>query len=343
MNRAYAPVFTGFTFAKSLVYFLEGLPLTVVQRALYGRAPQATKEFEAAVLKQAQNIVLADTKNITDGIYPASVLVPPDMKDHVSTYLRILADGVFVQLRKFRRKHQEFSADSNLFMGDVPDYYKRNFHFQTDGYLSGKSAEIYDHQVEILFRGLADAMRRLFIRPLKEQGWSDERPMKVLEIGTGTGSCTRMFVESFPSADVTCLDLSHPYLKKAQTRLKSYPKINFVQGDGANVPFGDGSFDGTFSAFLFHELPSRERMKVLKEGLRVLRPGGFMAIVDSLQKDDVPELNFGLEQFPKEFHEPFYKNYTEEPMEPLLAKAGFENISQGTGFFSKWLVAHKPS
>jgi ubiquinone/menaquinone biosynthesis C-methylase UbiE len=332
----------GLTAARSLVYFLEGLPLTVVQRALYGRPPQATKEFEAAVLSHLQALVKADAQNIADGIYPAKVLIPADLKVHLSTYLRILADGLFVQLRKFRRKHQEFSEQSNSFLEDVPNYYKRNFHFQTDGYLSGKSAQIYDHQVEILFRGLADAMRRLFIKPLKQAGWASDRAMKVLEIGTGTGSCTRMFIESFPHASVTCLDLSHPYLKKAQARLQSYPKINFVQGDGAHVPFEAESFEGTFSAFLFHELPSAERKKVLAESLRILRPGGFLAIVDSLQKNDSPELNFGLEQFPKDFHEPFYKNYTEEALEPLLAELGFQNISQGTGFFSKWLVAHKP-
>ena len=39
-----------------------------------------------------------------------------------------------------------------------PDYYQ-NFHHQTDGYLSDHQA-LYDLQVEILFNGSADAMRR---------------------------------------------------------------------------------------------------------------------------------------------------------------------------------------
>ena len=49
-----------------------------------------------------------------------------------------------------------------------PDYYLQNFHHQTDGYLSDHSAGIYDIQVEILFNGSADAMRRRIIKPLKE-------------------------------------------------------------------------------------------------------------------------------------------------------------------------------
>ena len=32
-------------------------------------------------------------------------------------------------------------------------HYLQNFHFQTDGYLSEASAELYDYQVEVLFSG----------------------------------------------------------------------------------------------------------------------------------------------------------------------------------------------
>ena len=51
---------------------------------------------------------------------------------------------------------------------DYPDYYLQNFHHQTDGYLSDHSAEIYDLQVEILFSGTADSMRRRVLSPLKK-------------------------------------------------------------------------------------------------------------------------------------------------------------------------------
>ena len=48
-----------------------------------------------------------------------------------------------------------------------PDYYLQNFHHQTDGYLSDHSAGLYDLQVEILFNGTADAMRRRVLAPLR--------------------------------------------------------------------------------------------------------------------------------------------------------------------------------
>eukprot|EP00741_Cyanophora_paradoxa_P022716 tig00021494_g21938.t1 len=50
----------------------------------------------------------------------------------------------------------------------LPAYYKRTFHYQTDGYLSQYSAENYDYLVEALFVGGADAMRRHCMVPLAE-------------------------------------------------------------------------------------------------------------------------------------------------------------------------------
>ena len=49
---------------------------------------------------------------------------------------------------------------------DLPKYYLRNFHYQTDGYLSEKSARLYEFQVETLFTGCAATMRRFSMIPL---------------------------------------------------------------------------------------------------------------------------------------------------------------------------------
>ncbi len=38
-----------------------------------------------------------------------------------------------------------------------PDYYVQNFHFQTDGWLSTRSARAYEYQTETLFQGSQDA------------------------------------------------------------------------------------------------------------------------------------------------------------------------------------------
>ena len=41
-----------------------------------------------------------------------------------------------------------------------PSYYQNNFHFQTDGWFSSRSADTYDVATETLFLGRQDAMQR---------------------------------------------------------------------------------------------------------------------------------------------------------------------------------------
>lgn len=50
--------------------------------------------------------------------------------------------------------------------GMYPKYYQNDFHFQTDGWFSSKSAEQYDSSAEVLFLGKQDAMQRATLIPI---------------------------------------------------------------------------------------------------------------------------------------------------------------------------------
>ena len=216
-------------------------------------------------------------------------------------------------------------------------------HYQSGGYLTEKSADLYEHQVEILFSGSADAMRRLIIPLFKEKYSNKGEGLHFLEVGAGTGRLTRFMKLAYPKARITVLDLSEPYLKKAQENLAEFKHVDFVQGKAESLPFKDHQFDAVYSCFMFHELPLEVRQLVLQESFRVLKGGGILGFVDSVQKTDAEDLMWALEQFPKDFHEPFYKNYSLHPMEDLIHQAGFKGIHKNQGFFSKALMAEKPA
>ena len=105
------------------------------------------------------------------------------------------------------------------------DYYLQNFHHQTDGYLSEHSAEIYDLQVEILFNGTADSMRRRVLSPLKrglkKYLSEDSKKVKVLDIATGTGRTLQQIQSALPEVELYGMDLSGSYLKQASKYLSS--------------------------------------------------------------------------------------------------------------------------
>ena len=80
---------------------------------------------------------------------------PLSVASQVSNYIR---DRRLVLDRRDRLDAKEVTRN---FRGPkYPEYYLQNFHYQTDGWLSSRSARVYDYQVESLFLGTADAMRR---------------------------------------------------------------------------------------------------------------------------------------------------------------------------------------
>jgi ubiquinone/menaquinone biosynthesis C-methylase UbiE len=333
--------------ARSAVYQAEGLLGPLIDLIVHRRRPRLPTDnpdlFQAAQAALLQ-LLIDDAERIAQGVYPIEVLLPENPIRHLFRIPNMFREGLAIARRRDHRDAHHFSNEAQELLRGLPEYYQRNFHYQGDGYLSDRSADLYEHQVEVLFGGAADAMRRLVIEPLREKfGPGDGEGLVFLELGAGTGRATRFVRMAFPRAKIVAIDLSGPYLKKAQAELSRWTRHDFIEADAAQLPFLDQSFDAVYSVFLFHELPLSERAKVLVEAMRVLKPGGFHGLVDSIQKCDRPELDTALEQFPIEFHEPFYKNYTLHPMEKLLAEAGVVNIKSQIGFLSKSVTGLKSS
>lgn len=326
---------------RSGLFFAEGLPLLLTQRPGMRRAASRPGPDSVRVLlSRLREILERDADRIGRGVAPLSVLLPRDPLHHGIRLLRILADSLSVSARRKNRHSRDFGSTARAWLDDLPAYYRRNFHYQTDGYLSARSADLYEHQVEILFRGGADAMRRLILEPMKDHfGDHDGHGLHFLELGSGTGSASRSVARAFPRAKITCLDLSYPYTNHARRQLAAFPRVECVQGDAASLDFAADRFDAVYSVFLFHELPLSVRELVLDEAQRVLRPAGFFGFVDSLQKGDDEALDWALDFFPREFHEPYYAHYVSHPMEDLLEEAGFEDIRSETGYLAKCVSA----
>ncbi|MBC7465824.1 MAG: methyltransferase domain-containing protein [Bdellovibrio sp.] len=329
----------GYTLARTGHFSTQGRLLPLIDRIATGEKRDPPEQL-AAHLQQALKKILVlhkkDSQNIADGFYPIDVLYPENPFKHAFRYPSILLDAYRASKRRKEKISNDFLPESEQFLNELPEYYKRNFHFQTGGYLTDISAELYEHQVEILFSGAADAMRRLLIPQLKVhfQG-SDGEGLNFLEVASGTGRFTKFLALAFPKATITCVDLSFNYLAKAKTNLSDFKRINFLQGAAEKLPFQKSSYDAVVSCFMFHELPEHIRNEVVKAGMDVLKAGGLYGLVDSLQKNDDADFEWALKQFPMDFHEPFYKNYVDHPLEALLEDSGLKNVQSEVGFLSK--------
>ncbi|MEM8719160.1 MAG: class I SAM-dependent methyltransferase [Cyanobacteria bacterium P01_G01_bin.39] len=287
-----------------------------------------------------------DWLDAQQGVYPSSLLFDNPWSDFFRYYPELWLDMFKIWQRLEKREFQSF--DAAIDKVGYPDYYLQNFHYQTDGYLSDQSANLYDLQVEILFNGAADAMRRRILAPLKQgtKAFNDIPPQKirVLDVACGTGRTLRMIRGTLPKASLFGVDLSPAYLRKANQLLSeiSGELPQLLQANAEELPYLDNYFHCLSSVFLFHELPGVARQNVINEAFRVLQPGGILVICDSMQISDSPDFQVMMSNFPAIFHEPYYRHYTTDNLESRLESAGFIEINVENYFVSKYWTAYKP-
>ena len=294
------------------------------------------------LLRGVAKLMAQDMANVEAGLYP----MPKDEQGGLPSILkraqRFFADVPKVQMRRREDRHQEV-YEEHRGSNDLPRYYLQNFHFQTDGWMSRESAELYDTQVDVLFHGSTAAMRRMGLAEIvKAASGKDQRKLSMLDVATGTGTLLRDVARVLPRLPITDIDLSEDYLEEARERFADRSNITFQHGNAEHMPIADESVDIVSCIYLFHELPPKVRHIVAKDICRVLKSGGTFVYVDSLQTDDTPAYNGLLESFPELFHEPYYKGYLTEDLVSIFEEAGMTLEKSTPHFFSKLMVFTKP-
>jgi ubiquinone/menaquinone biosynthesis C-methylase UbiE len=281
-----------------------------------------------------------DLANVEAGLYPFPA-------DHDGSLLTLLQRSrlFFEDLPEIhrRRKSGGHSEVLNEHAGKRPRYYLQNFHFQSGGWMTEESARRYDTQVEVLFNGTANATRRQALPQLHDViAGRDQRRLRLLDIGCGTGRFLDLVKQVWPRLPSLGLDLSEPYIGYAKRYLSRWSRINLLVGNAESIPAPDASFDVVTSIFMFHELPPAVRSIIFGECARVLKPGGRIVLVDSLQRGDEPDYEGLLELFPQNYHEPYYASYTTEDFGAIARACGLTHIRDVKAFVSKVMVFNKP-
>ncbi|MBU0595727.1 class I SAM-dependent methyltransferase [Candidatus Bipolaricaulota bacterium] len=125
------------------------------------------------------------------------------------------------------------------------------------------------------YRNLIDPMiyplRPRIVRLCSELG-----ARKVLDIASGTGAQCRMLGAAGMQA--TGLDLAEAMIATAE-RLGG-ANTEFVLGSATELPFASSSFDACLLLLALHEHQEEDRIVMLAEARRVLRPSGHLVIAE---------------------------------------------------------------
>jgi ubiquinone/menaquinone biosynthesis C-methylase UbiE len=338
-TRAERLTYTAAQAARVAFYGAHYLAARYVARDAFAKLSDLKGKMPAtrSLLRAMQDLFRQDWTNVDKGLYPTPIDLPRDIA-RVMGSLRFWADIPNVTRRQRRRGHSEAMAKGD----GLPRYYRQNFHFQTDGYLSAHSAKLYDFQVEALFGGTADVMRRRAYVPLARYIVDNNtRALTLLDIGAGTGRFLSFVKSVQPKLKTIALDLSAPYLARARAALTKFERTEFITGAAEDMPLRDSSVDMAVSIYVFHELPPKIRARAAKEIARVLKPGGIFVLADTIQYGDVRDFDGLIDAFPRLLHEPYYAGFARSDLKATFAGLKFE--SEDIAYLTKVSVFRKPA
>ena len=100
---------------------------------------------------------------------------------------------------------------------------------------------------------------------------------RVLEVGSGRGGGAKYIAGALKPMFYTGLDLAQSAVDLA-SKIHVLPNLKFIQGTAENIPLADNSVDVVINVESSHAYGSVA--KFLSEVKRVLKPGGFLLLVD---------------------------------------------------------------
>jgi ubiquinone/menaquinone biosynthesis C-methylase UbiE len=211
-----------------------------------------------------------------------------------------------------------------------PDYYLRSFHAYDNGNLSWLAAfevEVAAYAVHAGIWPNAGAqgdtrLRQTYRDILKAQIL--EAPEDIVDLGCSVGMSTFALQDAYPQGRVTGVDLSPYFLAVADYNSQQRPaSINWVHAAAEATGLPSASFDLVSIFLVCHELPQSASRQMFREARRLLRPNGYLGIMDMNPRSQayatMPPYILTL----LKSTEPYLDEYFTLDIEQAIVEAGF--------------------
>ena len=194
----------------------------------------------------------------------------------------------------------------------------------------------YDLMNDIMSLGIHRAWKEKFIN------WMNPQPeAKLIDVASGTGDIAKLFLDQTKNSGyITCVEPNTQMLNQGKKKLKKYENIKWINAPAEKIPAKDNTFDYYSISYGIRNVSNINI--VLKEALRVLKPGGrFMCL--EFSKIDNELLNYLYKQYSKTIPligklvvgsdkpykyliESIEKFYNQEELAELILDNGFSNV-----------------
>ena len=165
--------------------------------------------------------------------------------------------------------------------------------------------------------------------------WPSERPLRILEVGAGTGGLTAALLPILPAAQVrySYTDASAFFFSKARMRFTAYDFIEYRTFDLNVAPveqgFEEGEFDVVVAGNALHT--AQDMAQALRHVARLLAPGGALLATESHTPEMLASAFGLLDSFYSQTDtavRPRSLLLSREEWPGLLKTCGFEHVAQ---------------
>ncbi|SDM48558.1 tRNA (cmo5U34)-methyltransferase [Daejeonella rubra] len=147
-------------------------------------------------------------------------------------------------------------------MENVEEFYDQLSSSYTD--LIKKCVPRYDELLSNMF---------LYLQP-------DFKPLRILDLGCGTGNLTQRILEHFPDAKIDVLDLSEDILHECMNRFDNKSNINYLQADFKSMNLPGGTYDLVMSSIAIHHVEDPFKFKLYTDVFQSLKMDGLFIFAD---------------------------------------------------------------
>jgi len=109
---------------------------------------------------------------------------------------------------------------------------------------------------------------------------NDFKPLRILELGCGTGNLTEYIITAYPEAQLTVVDISAEMLAECRSRCKTSTTITYFQSDFNDLAFEANSFDLIISSIAIHHLEDSNKQLLFNKLYSFTKPNGIFTYVD---------------------------------------------------------------
>ncbi len=187
----------------------------------------------------------------------------------------ILAERIFFSSSLTQIRYQPIEMSGYIVIDDYDQYEEKHAYYQ-------------------------EMMQRM-INIFVEHSASQEKPCRVLELGSGTGIFTKRLA-SLPEIEVVAIEIDWVCYNKLQHKLKNYYTKVAIYNRDSRIFRAEGNFQYIFSSFADHHIKPEDKAQYFENIKRNLAPGGMFIVGDEF----LPPYNFSsrseLEKALKMYH-----------------------------------------